>query len=386
MEVGTEGSDYSGRIEVWWISEKKYRIEIRSAKFSQIKTINGEKVQEQTEGDYYPRWLENFVLALLDPVWMASNFAGRTASLATFDPEPHTAVTMVSVNRDDRVDGITDPMTVGSVIFNGPEFLVRSTHMFHESMVFGDWTVFGKKQIARTYETNVLDQQKLVGHLLKLEALKHPDESMFEAKEDTPASQRISTVFIPTAQAEKLQESAPAMDWPSVREGRTDGYMIIFARTDRSGQVRETAEYSSHNPNDALQKYGMEQALKYRFKPLVVDGATVQFETPLVMHFVSRIDNPIPILSVDEMKRQMLSCNPRGLPKGPLPSGNVMHCRIAVDEKGAFWGFVSSDPMKVGEGAVWGPALNSLKECTFRPYIVNGQPTFFKGDIELEAR
>jgi hypothetical protein len=384
LEIGSPGNFYSGRIEAWWVSDKKNRVEINSPAFHQIKVVSGDQVQLKTNGDYYPRWLENFVQALMDPVPMAPNFGGRNAT-SVFRDSQHL---FTNVSRDDRTDGITDPMTVGNVYFQGPDYLVRSTSMFNNSMNFSDWEEFEHKKIARTYETKVLDNQKLAGHLVVLEELRHPDPSIFRIDQAAASSQRISTAFIPTAQAEGLLESAPTMLWPGVREGRTDGYMIVYARTDRSGQVRETAEYSSHNPNPALQKFGMEQALKYKFKPLIINGEAVQFETPLVMHFLSRIDDPIPILGVEEMKRQMISCNPKGLPKGPLPSGNVMHCRIAVDERGGFAGFVSSDPMSVGESANWGPALDSLKECTFKPYIdtVTGRPTYFKGDIELAAQ
>jgi hypothetical protein len=379
MEIGSPGDTYSGHIEAWWESEKKYRIDINSPAFHQIEVVSEGHAQVETQGNYYPRWLENFVQALMDPVAMAANFSGRNATSMSRDSQ----LFFTSVSRDDRTNGITDPMTVGRVEFVGPDYLLRMTSMFNNSMLFSDWKDFGHKKIAQTYETTFLDGQRLAGRLVLLEELRYPAPSIFRIDGTAPASQGISTAFISTSQAEKLLESAPAMDWPLVREGRTDGYMIVFARTDRSGQVRETAEYSSHNPNPALQKYGMEQARKYKFKPLVIDGVAVQLETPLVMHFISRIENPIPILSVDEMRRQMISCEPKDLPRGPLPSGNVMHCRIGVDERGKFAWFVSSDPIKDG---AWGPALNSLKECTFKPYIVNGQPTYFKGDMELMAR
>jgi hypothetical protein len=384
MEIGHPGGEHWGHIEAWWVNDKKYRVEVNSALFHQTKVVIDGHVQLKTDGDYYPRWLENFVQALMDPVAMAANFSGRDATSLFRDSQ----LLFTTVNRDDRTDGITDPMTVGGISFAGPDHLLLSTSMFNNSMRFADWQDFGHKKIARTCETKVDDNQKLIGHLVTLEELKHPDASKFLLDEAAATSQEISTVFISTAQAESLLQSTPAMQWPSVRAGSVDGYMIVFARADRTGQVRETAEYSSSNNNDALRKYGMEEALKYKFKPLVVDGAAVQFETPLVLHFISRIDDPIPILNVDEMKSQMLSCTPKDLPKGPPPSGKVMHCRVAVDEKGSFDGFVSSDPMRPGEKPSWGPALNSLKQCTFRPYIdkVSGKPTYFQGDIVLAAQ
>lgn len=386
MEIGEKGTDYSGRIEIWWISAKQYRMVIDSPKFHQVDRVNGEATQEQNEGDYYPRWLENFVLALIDPVPMAGNFSGQ-ANISTLSPH----IMLTAISRDDRVNGITDPMTEGRVTLNGPDFLLLSTAMFNNLMAYSDWKQFEGKIIARTYQTKVLDNQPVVGHLTVLDALKHPDESMFAIAEATPADQRISTSFISTTQAESLTEKVPDIQWPSVHEGRTDGYMIVYARTDRTGQVRETSEYSSHNP--AVEKFGMEQALKYKFKPLLVNGVAVQFETPLVLHFTSRIEDPIPILTVEEMRHQTISCKPKNLPRGTVPAGTVIHYRISVDEKGKMAGLGPVDGPQAAEWTPtgrtwkdWAPAIGSLRQCKFMPYMVNGHSTYYKGDIELIAR
>lgn len=77
MDIGSQGEEYSGRVDVWWISDSKYKVVLKSPKFSQEKVVNGDAVYERNDGDYYPRWLENFVLAILDPVPMAKNFTGR---------------------------------------------------------------------------------------------------------------------------------------------------------------------------------------------------------------------------------------------------------------------------------------------------------------------
>ncbi|MGA9669408.1 MAG: hypothetical protein WBQ94_09380 [Terracidiphilus sp.] len=329
------------------------------------------------DGDYYPRWLENFVQALMDPVPMAANFRARTATSLMRDSQ----ILTTQASRNDRTNGITDPMTEGSVIFAGPEFLIRSTSMFNNSMIFSDWAIFEGKKIAQTYETKLLDRQKLTGHLVVLEELQHPKSSIFTVRGADPLFQSISTRFIPTSQEEGLLEKAPDLEWPSVRDGRTDGYMIVYARTDRTGQVRETAEYSSHNP--AVEKAGMEQALKYKFKPLIVDGVPVQFETPLVLHFISRIENPIPILTIEEMKQQMTACTITDLPKAPVPSGNVLHYRVSVDERGVFAGLTPIDSTST---EAWNPALRSIMKCKFKPYIVNGQPTYYTGEVELIAQ
>ena len=371
MEIGTR-EPYSGQVEVWWLSSTRYRLAIRSPKFTQLKVVNGDQVQEKDEGDYYPRWLENFVLALINPLPMASNFRGGAVMLGA-------QLTRSCLGRDDRPGGITDQMTWGQICFTGSEPRLSYILTFNESMEFKDWKGFGKKQIARTYQTDVLDYQPVVGRLTKLEELKKPDESMFTIMAATPADQRITTSLVPTAKEEGLIEQAPVIQWPTVREGKTDGYMIVYARTDRTGQVRETAKHNSDQPG--LESFGMEQALRYKFKPLLVDGVAQQMEMPLVLHFRSQLADPLPILSVVDMKKQMISCDIGGLPQGTA-KGAVVTIRISVNEAGNVTGM---GPVGSGKGTDWVAAISKLRSCRFAPYVVNGKATYYKGDIELAA-
>src|SRR6202021_986101 len=174
MEIGTTGTDYSGRIEIWWVEATKYRLMIQSPKFSQEKVVNGDHVSEKDQGDYFPRWLENFVLAVLDPVPMANNFR-RSGGTLMIGPQ----ITNSCLRRDDRPGGITDQLTWGIVCFSGSEPHLESVLTMNVSMEFKDWRKFDKKQIARTYNTDVLDYKPVLGQLTVLEEIKKLDENMF---------------------------------------------------------------------------------------------------------------------------------------------------------------------------------------------------------------
>jgi hypothetical protein len=377
MDIGTAGEPFTGRIEVWWVNGSKYRMIITTPKFNQVKTVNEDRVQEKSDGDYFPRWLENFVLALFDPVPIANNLREHSDS-AVLDPQNPFGC----LRRDDRVNGITDQLTYGQVCFSGSEPRVESVKAFSEFIRFRDWKRFGQKQIPRTYETRVLDQNPVVGHLTQLEELKQPDEAMFTVDSVTPLNERISTSFVPEHAEEGLVEKIPAIQWPAVREGKTEGYMIVYARTDRTGQVRETVTYSSDQP--ALGSFGMQEGLNYKFKPLVVDGVSKQMEMPLVIHFSTRISDPIPLLSVAEMSRQTISCRPSSFQPGLLPKGTVLTARVSVNDKGETVGVALVGRCPVGCGLILGPVY-SLKKCQFAPYIVNGRATGYNGDVNLVA-
>ena len=328
MNIDSQEQGYSGNVEVWWENPTKYRLQIQSPNFSQLKIVSGDHISEKNTGDYYPRWLENFVIAILDPVPVANNFRNR-GDAVMLSPNSHSCL-----QRNDRPGGITDEMTWGNICFQGDEPLLSSVLTFNVDMEYSDWQKFGKKKIARTYKTDVIAYRPVTGRLTILETLDRRDEAMFAVYPASSSSSAVSTTFVSTLKEESMVEHTPQIEWPSVREGKTEGYMIVYARTDITGQVRETAKHNSDQPG--LEDFGIEQALKYKFKPLLVNGVPQQMEMPLVLHFTSHFDNPIPILTPDQMKEQMSGCSitlPPGTPKGT--SGSL---RVSVNEFGKFTG------------------------------------------------
>lgn len=382
MEIETAGEPYSGRIEVWWVNASKYRLAVTSPKFSQVKTVNGDQVQEKNDGDYYPRWLENFVLAILDPLPMAKNLRGRD-DVGAPRAEP-TEGSEYCFIRDGRHGDITDEMSFGQVCFWGLERHIDRAYGFNYTMIFSNWKKFGAKQVPRAYRTNVLDEDPVVGRLTLLEELKQPDEAMFTVHSSTPANDRISITPVSTQQGENLIEKVPEIQWPPVREGNTQGFITVYVRTDRTGQVREASKRNADQQRE-LATFAIQQALNYKFKPLLVDGVPQQIETSLVVHFSTSINDPIPILSVADMAKQTISCKPNKIPPGFLPKGTVITERVSVNEKGETVDVrPAAQRCPIPCPLLMGPE-NPLNKCKFAPYSVNGRTTVYKGDVEVIA-
>ncbi|RSL16968.1 hypothetical protein EDE15_2495 [Edaphobacter aggregans] len=359
MEIGAAGSEYSGRLEVWWADQSKYRMVLTSPKFNQQKVVNGDKVFEKNDGDYYPRWLENFVSAVLDPVPMAKNFR-------TQGPQ----VSENCLKHEDRPAGITDELTFEVVCLKSTEPVLDYVLTFYDFMEFKDVKEFESKKIARTYETRVLDFKPVVGRLATLEGLTDLPDAMLMISDATPFEQRTSTAFVSTLKEESLVEKAPEIKWPSVREGKTEGYMIVYARTDRTGQVRETAKHNSDNPG--LESFGMEQALNYKFKPLVVDGVPVQMEMPLVLHFKTRLSDPIPELDDATTRKLITGCSLPHEVKDPASAGQNIVITFQVQDDGGLMTLGSSD-RKISVMSLF----QQFRGCHFAQYKQNGKPTAY---------
>jgi hypothetical protein len=372
--IGNAKSPYSGRVEVWWAAKQKYKTVLASPTFSQTRIVNGTEVMETDSGDYYPRWLENFVDAILDPIPMIGNFRGR-GGVVMLGPQ----ITNSCLRRDDRHDGTTDVMTWGDICFSGSKPLIRSVLTMNYGVEFGDWESFGKKEVARTYKTDVLDYQEVVAHLTTLDELRDTPEELFAIKTPTPADQQIRTAFVSTQKEESLVEDAPKIDWPTVHEGKTEGYMIVYARTDRTGQVRESAKHNSDQPG--LEDFGMELALRYKFKPLLVDGVAVQMEMPLVLHFTSKIADPLPMLTGQALLKQISGCDAK-LVSGIPASARIKPTSIAVNEEGKLTGEGYGPNVDAGSPAVLVKVVLALGlDCHFAPLMRNGAPTYYHGAL-----
>ncbi len=369
-------SPYRATVEVYWASPSQYRVVAASKTFQQTRIVNGNQVEEDDTGDFYPAWLRNYVLALMDPLPRSEEFRKDKSPVML-----GANISQSCVSRDDRTNGITDMMTWAQVCFTGSEPRIKSASDFTYFMEFGDYQPFGSKLVAHTYTRYTDDNETVVGRLTTLEPLNSANTSLFTIEHPTPPDQRIETKFVSIATNESLIGQAPAIDWIPVHEGKTEGNMIVHVITDRTGQVREAYKHNSDNPG--TEDFGVQQALRYKFKPLLVDGVPVQMETPLVLHFKTQIGDPIPVITGKDIDSVVSGChyNP-ALPKGLLPSGTTFKIRVSVNEQGKDTGELF--PNGVPENVVQ-KAWRELQSCKYKIYLVNGQPWYHHIDFAFTA-
>ena len=162
--------------------------------------------------------------------------------------------------------------------------------------------------------------------------------------------------------------------WPSVREGKLDGYMIVQAVTDRSGQVRETSKHNSDNAE--LESAGREIALGYHFHPLTVDGAPRQMLMPLVLHFTAAQSKPYPLMDDAWARANARHCS---LPKTvdmPNAAGKQLTSTLRIGTDGTVHEF---------HGGLF-PLAQATRSCHFPPQMLDGQPTPFDVQLTVTAR
>jgi hypothetical protein len=377
LEIATLKEDdptFKGRVELFWESQQKYRLVLESPAFGQTLVVNGEQVMETDRGDFYPNWLRGFVAALMDPMPRLKDLRGRQDRVAV-GPKTYSCV-----RRDDKPNGITDQMTWAQICFEGDEAQLQFVMDFTYNMEFHDFKKFEKKQIARTYVSGAGDHARLQGTLTTLEKWQ-PDEALLAVTSPTAPSDRILTTLVSTLTEESMVESAPKdIAWPDVRSGKTEGYMIVQAVTDRTGQVRETSKHNSDNAG--LESFGREVALKYKFKPFVVDGVPQQMAMPLVLHFATKVGgDPIPDLDDVTTRKMITGCSLPHEIKDPASAGQQIVITFFVWEDGKL-GTLGSSDRKIPVPTLF----QQFRECHFQPYLLNGKPTVYNAHMTVTAR
>jgi hypothetical protein len=270
-------SAMQAQVEVYWLNAITYRTEIHAPGFSQTRIVNGSVVEEHNSGDFYPRWLQNFVDAVLEPVPKAALLRRQPGSVPV-SLESHACIS--------GPEG--DETQNAQVCFQNTEPRLASGLDFTRYVSFDDFAPFGAQQVARTL-VNVLPSDILVhGNITTLEPLQQSAYPKLKATQFTQPSDQIRTHLISRSMARAMLDTASTQQ-PQARlvsytpssepAGELQDHIMMYIRTDRTGRVREA--YPDIEDVYGQHRAAISHALTLRFKPLLVNGAPQQMEAPL---------------------------------------------------------------------------------------------------------
>ncbi|WP_263350836.1 hypothetical protein [Acidicapsa acidisoli] len=263
-------------VEIYWLNPITYRIVIRSRDFSQTRIVNGSVIEEHDAGDFYPRWIQNFVDAILDPVPKAS-FLRRVPGAVPIGVQSHACISSPAIPGASAEDTAS-----AQICFQDIEPRIASGVEFTRSVWFDDFAPFGAQQIARTLVNDLPANILVRSRVIQLESLRKSDYSLLRAAEFTPPEKQIRTMLVPRNTAESLLDIASGKTLlPVSQRASSETPTTVYIRTDRRGQVREA--YSDSSDHFGLQDAAVFRALTLRFKPLMVNGIPQQMEAPLVL-------------------------------------------------------------------------------------------------------
>lgn len=371
-------SPYQGTIEEWWMSPDQWRREVSDKEgLRQTIVIAEGKKTEKDEGDYFPLWLREFVIAAFDPVpnaaaWTASGIQIEQITLPNGDKSDACARAQSKIGTGDRA---TDAFS--NVCFDG-DGRVKFYGSPRYAMEFHNYRRFGKKQYPTQFVNDPEPGTRLVGAVTALE-----DESKVKNVADlfTPLSaddSRFESVTVSSAAMEQLSAGNSGIVWPSVPSGNVHGRLAMYVSVDRDGAVREAWPLNSDNAR--LDDSARDQVRHWKFKPAVdKSGNRVQVDGGLGFSFETRIENPLPELSDAEVRSLAIKLDEPKWPSNGLKSGEVIEVQISVDEQGNLAGIGFAKVPAAAQGAV----LNARREWKFRPLIRDGKPQYFHGVLHF---
>ena len=111
-----------GTMEVLWSGPSRFKLILSTPDFSQTKIVDGAKVEETDKDDFFPRWLDDFVRALFEPVpqmealgsMKLKMFGGGVMRVPGREP----VVISRCIEKSDRPGGITEETSEARVCFD----------------------------------------------------------------------------------------------------------------------------------------------------------------------------------------------------------------------------------------------------------------------------
>jgi protein TonB len=385
-------SDYRAEIDEIWAGPKQWRRTIDSKGFQQTIIVNGDQVSEKNDGDYYPLWLQNFIRAIFEPVPNVQQWESLDAKL-----------TQTILPNGERMNGCVGASsevgseTVKSSVYSDLCLDVNGMLAFYSSpgysMEFYDYKSFGKKNVARRYESHPEPGLRLVARITLLDKLKDSDPSAFAITEPTSPQERLVSIGVPQSMVELAILHAPPNVWPPVRSGGTSGMLTMYISIDRNGRIREI--YPLNSDNAELEEVAREHLLQWQLKQLTVRGSPAQAESTITFHFDTKLlpstpppadQTPtVPPIRVNaKAAGKLLISHPTPVyPQDALLShlwGTVV-VELTVDREGIPRDIhVLSSP----GGSLSRAAVDVLRQARYRPYLVNGKPAEIQSTVSVD--
>jgi hypothetical protein len=381
-EPENKQSPYQGTIEEWWNSPEKWRREVvvKGGMRQTIVFVDGKKT-EKDEGDYFPLWMRDFEMAVVEPLpdlapWKAT---GMTIDQVTMPNGARSDACARAQSKLGTGDRATDAF---SVLCFDPGGRLKSFVTPRFSMEFNDYRKFGDKQVARHLVDSPEPGTTLVGEVEIDDGRKTITDSLF-----TPlasADDRFRTIPLSSAQLERITANALPVAWPPVSSGNLRGRLAMYISVDSTGQVREAWPLNSDNAG--LEDPARDQVRQWKIKPLVDSaGSPVQVDGGLGFSFETAIGNPVPVLTDEEARKLATHVVEPEFPPNLLQKGARYRIRIAVNEEGKFTGGASGDTdvtettRMPGDGIF--PVMLALQQWHFTPLVRDGKPQYFFAEL-----
>ena len=266
-------SNRTGHIEIWWKTPTEWRRELRAANFHQVAIRNGVNEWQRNEGDYFPEWLREIYVAVIEPVPNLDEVLKqvRGSEARAFAGAMNLSWTISST------DGTVEKtMGAGLTIRND---LLEFGSGLGWSFSYKDFHDFHGRSVAYTVSSGSIE---VTAKVQALEDLKETPAGGFDIPPEA-SDPLLQTVIVEEIALRKNLSNSLAPSWPPIKDGPLAGILTTEILVDRTGKVREIGTIVSDNP--ALDGAATEFVAGLRFQPYIVNGNPVQVVSRITMPF-----------------------------------------------------------------------------------------------------
>jgi hypothetical protein len=249
---------------------------VRSPEFHQIAILNGGREWQKNEGDYFPEWLRETSVALIDPVPSLDQVLEQVKEAEVRRMAGSTYFSWMMMSTDGKVEkgmgaGVAVTESTGLLFYGGGLGWGGS---------YKDYKSFHGRMVAQTVSVG---SPEVTAKVTMLEDLRDIPPGFFNAEPTGRDIALLNTVVVEETSLRKNLLPAEPVEWPALKDGPLEGAITAKIVVDRTGKVRELGTILSDNPG--LSEAAGKAISSMQFSPYLQDGVAVQVVSRVTMPF-----------------------------------------------------------------------------------------------------
>jgi hypothetical protein len=249
---------------------------VRAPGFHQISIVNGRDEWQKNEGDYFPEWLRQTAVALINPI---TNVAAALEQAKSGEARGLFGSLHVSWAQPSTDGVVTKTMGCGITV-SDKTGLLSYAGCLGWGGAFSAFQDFHGREVARTVQVG---SPEVTATVTTLEDLANVAPDFFAADKATGDPSPLHTLVVDELSLRKNLLPTEPLHWPAAKDGPLDGIITTKVVVDRSGHVRDVGSILSDNP--AVSEFASKSIWAMKFTPYSENGEPVQVVSRITMPF-----------------------------------------------------------------------------------------------------
>jgi hypothetical protein len=276
-----EPGDYAATVEETWVAPDRWIRTVHTHDLSQLTVMNGSGLHVLTQGDYFPKWLRDFVTGLFTPVPDPNRWNLSKAPLEHIELPNGASSSPCQHAEFELGDPPLQQVNFATNCFEPSDRLLEMAQSPNYTIEFKQYGRFGKLKIARVLLEDAGGRVRLTGRITVLEEAKAVGAQAFDTPANAENTNPLAAAILSTSELTSLARGLPDLPWPNPIPGH--GFFTVWVSIDRTGKVREAHSLNSDEWGIAADRSA--QLVGRQWNPYVKDGVPIQSEGALVFEY-----------------------------------------------------------------------------------------------------